>query len=237
MTSTTILLFCFILSSHLSVNVLAAEPQVLLKSQIENAKSFAKCLNAGNSEERTLCFQICKLVEENPETDICKFPKFCTGGCKIACEEHNGNIPVPKFESFSASKCEVSWSMDSETKQNVVFVVAGLDLGGMWHLVFDDLLMNRLTLSSHSMTKYNMLEVIAVGEGGEVDKVDISLLEGYGEECGRSGKQFTEISENLSPMLTASLVVLLSAIILLCISLYLYRVKRSYSGLPTIQQV
>ena len=128
--------------------------------------------------------------------------------------------------------------MDSEMKQNVVFVVAGLDLGGMWHLVFDDLLMNKLTLSSHSVTKYTMLEVIAVGEGGEVDMVEISLIEGYGEECLASGTQFTEISEIFSPMLlTVSLVVLLLAIFLLCMSLYLYRAQRAYSSLPTVHQV
>ena len=57
--------------------------------------------------------------------------------------------------------------MDSETRQNVVFVVAGLDFGAMWHVVFDDLLMDRLTLSSYSVTKYTKLEVIAVCEGGQ----------------------------------------------------------------------
>ena len=224
MATTTILLLLSI-AIHFSVNVLATEPQVLLKSQIENDKCFAKCLKAENSEERTLCFQICKLVKENPETDIRKFPK-------------NGHIPVPKFESFSASKCEISWTMDSEMKHNVVFVVAGLDFGGMWHLVFDELLMHRLTLSSHRVTKYTLLEVIAVGEGGEVDKVNISLLEGYGEECSESGTHHTEISENLSPMfLSVCLVVLLFAIILLCISLYLYRVHRYTSVPPTVQKV
>ena len=94
MTTSSILLICVIIAGHLAVNVTATDPQVLLKSQIENAKCFAKCLKAENSEDSTLCFQICKLAQENPETDICKFPKFCTGGCKIACEEQNGNIPV-----------------------------------------------------------------------------------------------------------------------------------------------
>ena len=115
-------------------NVFATEPEILLKSQIDNAKCFSKCLNGKTVEERTLCFEICKLVQENPETDICKFPKLCTGACKTACEKQN--VPSTKFASFSASKCEVKWSMDSEVRQNVVFVVAGLDLGGMWHLVF-----------------------------------------------------------------------------------------------------
>ena len=127
--------------------------------------------------------------------------------------------------------------MESGTKQSVVFIVAGLDSVGMWHLVFDDLLVKKLTLSSHSVTKYTMLEVIAVGEGGEMDKVDISLLEGYGEGCERDERQATGSSEDLSPiLLTVSLVVLLLAIILLCISLYLYRVHKHSSSIAVVQQ-
>ena len=115
---------------------------------------------------------------------------------------------------------------------------SGLDFGGLWHLVVDDLLLNKLNLSSHSVTKYTKLEVIAVCEGGEVDKIEISLLEGYGEGCVENGTHHTEISENLSPMfLIVSLFVLLFAIILLCISLYLYRAHRYTSGMPTVQKV
>jgi hypothetical protein len=107
MASTTSLLFC-ILASHLYVNVFATEPQVLLKYPIENAKCLARCIKAEHTEERTLCFKICNLAQESPETDICKFPRFCTGGCKIACEKQTENISVLKFVSFSASKCEIS---------------------------------------------------------------------------------------------------------------------------------
>ena len=121
--STVTIVTSFVIISLISANVSATEPQNLLKTQIENAKCFAKCLNGPNSEERTLCFEICKLVQETPETDICKFPKLCTGACKTACEKDN--IPPAKFASFSASKCEVKWSMDSEVRRNVVFVVAG----------------------------------------------------------------------------------------------------------------
>ena len=116
--------------------------------------------------------------------------------------------------------------------------MAGLDFGGMWHLVFDNLLMNRLTLSSHSVTKYTMLEVIAVGEGGEADKVKISMLKGYGEGCLESGTLPEEISENLSHMmLIVSLFVFLISILLLCVSLYLHRVQRYTSVMPTVLQV
>jgi hypothetical protein len=110
--------------------------------------------------------------------------------------------------------------------------VSGLLECGMWHLVFDDLLVKKLTLSSHSVTKYTMLEVIAVGEGGEMDKVDISLLEGYGEGCSRDGTKVTEISEHI--FLTVYIAVLFFSTILLCISLYMFRLHRQYSTLAAL---
>jgi hypothetical protein len=77
-----------VLSSFLLfiVQVTANDLEVLLKTQIEDAKCLAKCLNVPQSEDKTLCFQICQLTQENPKPDICRYPKFCTGGCKVACE-------------------------------------------------------------------------------------------------------------------------------------------------------
>ena len=75
MSTSTILITCFIIA-----NVLATEPEVLLKSQIENAKCFAKCLNGVNSEERSLCYEICQLVQDHPATDICRLDSLWRAG-------------------------------------------------------------------------------------------------------------------------------------------------------------
>ena len=229
MSTTTILITCCIIA-----NVLATEPEVLLKSQIENAKCSAKCLNGVNSEERSLCFEICKLVQENPATDICKLDKFCTGACKTACGTQKENTSPPAFYSYFSSKCEVSWTMEHEMSQNVVFVVAGLDLGGMWHLVFDDLMVNSLSMSSRKVTKYTMLEVIAVGEAKDVDKIQLNLLVGYGEGC-EMGQMVTPSSSSL--LLTVSFIVVSLTASLLSISLYLWRKNRGHENMKTVQEI
>ena len=228
MSTPTILITCIL------PTVLATEPEVLLKSQIQNAKCFAKCLKGVNSEERSLCFEICKLVQENPATDICKLDKFCTGACKTACGTQKENTSPPAFYSYFSSKCEVSWTMEHEMRQNVVFVVAGLDLGGMWHLVFDDLMVSSLALSSHMVTKYAKLEVIAVGEGNDVNKIQINLLEGYGEGCERRKTVSEESSTLLS---TVSFIVLFLAASLLSISLYLCRKQNLYQSSKLVQEI
>ena len=78
--------------------IVANDLDVLLMSQIEDVKCLAKCLNVPRSEDKTLCFQICQLTQENPKPDICKYPKFCTGGCKVACENEAENREKSKFK-------------------------------------------------------------------------------------------------------------------------------------------
>ena len=144
----------------------------------------------------------------------------------MACEKPEENLSLPQFDYFSASTCEVHWKIGSQTEQNVVFVVAGLDLGGMWHLVFDDLMTNKLSLRSHFGTKYTKLEVLAVGEGGVVDKIMVSLPEGYGEGCGGEVGEASEKSEKPNyetVLLVVSFVVLFGSILVLFLSLCLYR--------------
>ena len=124
--------------------------------------------------------------------------------------------------------------MEPEMNQNVVFVVAGLDHGGMWHLVFDDLMVSSLALSSHTVTKYAKLEVIAVGEGNDVNKIQINLLEGYGEGCERKNIVSEESSTLLLPV---SFIVLFLAASLLSISLYLCRKRNLCHSRKLVQEI
>ena len=212
-------------------NAFALEPEVLLKSELDNARCFARCLSVMDSAEAKTCLDICKLVQVDPETDICKFPKFCTGACKIACGQQSQAQTPPSFSSYAASQCEVVWEVEKPMGQNVVFVVAGLDKGGMWHLVYDDLVVSRLALSSNSGTKYNKLQIIAVGENGGLDKIDISMIEDYGEECvkeniiGFTGKSFYMLF-----FITFSFLSLIVALL----SFYLFRRSKSLKNSSTV---
>ena len=143
----------------LLVEVAATDLEVLIKPQIEDAKCLAKCLDVPKGEDKTACLEICKLTLENPKPDICKFPKFCTGVCKIACEEVAENESKTKFEHFSVSQCGLSWRMSqgAETKQNVVFVLAGEDQGGMWNIMLSSLVTSRIGWGHNFVNRYVIL--------------------------------------------------------------------------------
>ena len=114
-------------------NSLGEDLQKLLMNQIASAQCSSKCLNQPTSKDFSLCFEICQLKQENPDTDICKFPKMCTGGCRTACEEDSEEQVTSKFMQYSISRCSFRWKM--KTIKDVVFVAAGLDEGNMWHFL------------------------------------------------------------------------------------------------------
>ena len=71
-----------------------------------------------------------------------KIPKFGTGGCKVACENEAENQEKTKFNYYALSQCSLSWSVEPE-KQNIVFILAGEDLGGMINNIHSSLVTTR----------------------------------------------------------------------------------------------
>ena len=111
-----------------------------------------------------------------------------------------------------------------------------LDQGGKWHLVFDDLIRNNLKMSSNGGTKYTMLEIIAVGEGNGVDKIEISMIEQYGVDCDEE-KTLADSEENSILFLIVSFIVLSLSSSVVLMSLYLYRRNKSLLQSNTLQNV
>ena len=217
----TILNFIIIINTSFLKAALTTEVDVLLSPQIENARCSARCLDVVSSDELKLCLDICHLEQAEHGTDICNLPHFCTGPCQAACDHSHHDLLAPVISSYTVSRCGVSWEVE-KMGQNVVFVVAGLDQGGMWHLVFDSLLMNNLTMSSNGGTKYSKLEIIAVGEGHDVDKIEIIMIEEYGLNC--DDKKPLAVNEKKSSILIiASFIVLSLTASLVLMSSYLYR--------------
>jgi hypothetical protein len=188
-----------ILSSHLLfiVQVAANDLEVLLKSQIEDAKCLAKCLNVPQSKDKTLCFQICQLTQENPKADIYRYPKFCTGGCRVACENDAENQEKSKFNYYSLSQCSLSWSVEPE-KQNVFFLLAGEDLGGMVNIIYSSLVTTRLSWGTNFVTKYAKLSILAVGVDGIQDKLEIALPRHFGQGCEGEGVTGEQLGGNMN---------------------------------------
>ena len=157
------------------ITALSTDLKVLLKSQIEDAKCSAKCLNVPTMEEKTLCFEICKLTQESAKPDICKFPKYCTGGCKTACENVAENEAHNKFEFYSVSQCSLNWRISQDSEQNILFVLGGQDQEGMWNIVSSRLETNRIAWTDRNVAKYVKLSILAVGEGDVVDTLEIGF--------------------------------------------------------------
>ena len=59
--------------------------------------------------------------------------------------------------------------MDAKTGQNVVFVLAGQDQGGMWNIVSSRLETNSVAWADSGMAKYDKITILAVGERQVVD--------------------------------------------------------------------
>ena len=210
----------------LAVKVAATDLGVLLKPQIEDAKCHAKCLKMPDIKEKSICFNICKLTQETHMPDICKFPQFCTGACKVACQNVAENEEKQTFESFSVSQCGLSWRIGSETKQNVVFVLAGEDQGGMWNIIFSSLVTSRIGWGHNFVSKYVKLNILAVGAGNILDELEIVLPRNFGKGCEGDGVDVPELPQManyLSFVTLISYCMLLISILVCIISLVLWR--------------
>ena len=230
-----ILNYIIVINISILKAVFTAKVEVLLEAQIKNARCLARCLDVVDTEELKMCLDICHLAQADPGTDICNLPQFCTGPCKAACGHLTNDILPPAISSYAVSKCGVSWEME-KVGQNVVFVVAGLDQGGKWHLVFDDLIRNNLKMSSNGGTKYTKMVIIAVGEGYAVDKMEISMMEHYGVDCEEE-KTLADSEEGSSLLLIVLLIVFSLTPSVVLMSSYLYRRNRSLLQSNTLQHV
>ena len=230
-----ILNYIIVINISILKAVFTAKVEVLLEAQIKNARCLARCLDVVDTEELKMCLDICDLEQADPGTDICNLPQFCTGPCKAACGHLTNDILPPEISSYAVSKCGISWELE-KMGQNVVFVVAGLDQGGKWHLVFDDLIRNNLKMSSNFGTKYTMLEIMAVGEGNGVDKIEIRMIEQYGVDCDE-GKTLADSKESSNLFMIVSFIVLSLTSSVALMSLYLYRRNNSLLQSNTLQNV
>ena len=117
---------------------------------------------------------ICSIVQTNPSTSLCRYPTLCTSGCQAACQH------PPKTETSLASlvqqDCHLVWQLaDQEEKQNVVFVVAGRDQGGMWNLIFDMVTERSVELTEEMTAKFLEITILAVDSQEVVDKATIGI--------------------------------------------------------------
>ena len=145
----------------------------LLKTTLEAASCHARC-DGLTTEDLEDCLDVCSLVSQNPQTSICQFPRFCTGGCRAACDTERPEEEAARLSSVSQDECQLSWHIQSPHSK-VVFVVAGLDQGGKLSLVSSLEEETRLELSTADTSKYVELTVLAVDRRGLTHTKSVSV--------------------------------------------------------------
>ena len=144
--------------------------ETLLQPTLRAASCQARCESVARDQMED-CLKICSLVVEEQETELCNLPRFCTGGCRAACQSERRE---DSLASVSQQDCLLSWSMDL-SPSNIVYVVVGLDQGGMLSIISDYQQDSRLPLTPEMINKYLEVTVIAVDGAGLLDMETISI--------------------------------------------------------------
>ena len=154
--------------------IISVNLEKLLHDKISDAKCFAQCHEAANEEDRSQCFVICKIIQENPQTNLCGMSEVCLGGCKIACDDRNKFAMETKFLHVALEKCKLSWEVEGDN-ENVAFLVAGKDQGNMWNLIFNKLSTNEVYLTPQMGAKYVKIQVFVINGKKVTDKISLDF--------------------------------------------------------------
>ena len=173
---------------------------VLLRSPISDGQCLAQCISAPSSPYQTQCYEDCKQVrQKRPTADL-----------------HVDD--QARFESFSLQSCHLTWAVSTQRRENVVFILAGQDQGGRWHLVEGNMTTNRLDMAPSFGAKYPTVAVIAVNSQQVLDILRLNLP--TFQECGNEEKIFHSnnvLRNDLIIIIILAVFVLILFIILLLI--------------------
>ena len=208
----------------------------LLQPTVRSASCQARCLNVP-SDQLQDCLQICSLAIEDPQTSICNYPRFCTGGCRAACQSER--VENVRLAGVSQQECLLSWRMEDKEDQenlhdNVVFIVTGLDQGGMISLISDHQVDSNLHLSPEMTSKFLELTVLAVDGQGLLDMETVLVMETENCPQDRSDQLSSApsfIQENLIHLC------LVIVIIIILLSFILTKIIKSLKRQPAKKQI
>ena len=207
--------------------VLSSNPlHLLLSPQISDAKCLAECLSIQNLAKRTECYQTCKIVQQNTGSPLCQFPHLCSPGWQVACQgdgdlSRDSNVDQSRFEYFHRSNCQLSWRINTQTNKNVVFILAGQDQGGMWHLVQGNMTSSKLEMVPGFGAKYPSVAVIAVDSRRVLDTLTVNLPR-Y-EECRveeENSASVVVVGDDLIIVIILCVLVIILFVILLAVIFY-----------------
>ena len=148
----------------------------LLQSHITSSQCTVRC-SSESGQERMKCMEVCPLVVSSSSPLLCNLPQLCRGGCRTACTTKEQSVSLT---SLYLNTCSLTWTSTSViTSPSPMFLVAGQDKGGMWHLV--------ATVTSHSLPRHNIasytkVRVLVISSNGVVDSSDVTVEEQH-EDC------------------------------------------------------
>ena len=164
--------------------------ETLLKSTIQSAQCEARCHGLDSQEDLQDCLDVCRIVVKNPDSSLCMFPRLCTGGCRVACQDQDTGAHVDgserRISTIAQSRCQLSWEVNSHEDTSIVFIIAGLDHAGMISIISRSVQDSQMEISPSITSKYASVTVLAVDSQGLVDlqKVDLE----HSDECQDSNE-------------------------------------------------
>ena len=220
-------------SSLLVSSVHSSLLETLLEDTLRTASCQARCLDVA-SDQLQDCLQICSQVMEDPAASICLFPRFCTGGCRAACQSERRE--EVRLSGVSQQECGLSWRMDDH-HNNVVFIVAGLDQGGMFSIISPHQVAASLPLSPATTAKFTEITILAVDRQGLRDIKTVLIQEV--ETCPLNTQE--TLSQTPADFIDTNLVhiclvVIIAIIILTILIIKLVKTVRRQAGKQSVKK-
>ena len=176
MFSTTLSLFItsFLIHQVSSISLM----EVLLRSTIQSAQCEARCQGLDNQDDLQDCLGVCSVIIKNNDDSLCMFPRLCTGGCRVACQDNEVNDAMTKrrISGVTQTSCHLDWSLkEGDNNDNVVYIVAGVDHAGMISIISGSILETKMETTPAMTSKFFKMTVLAVNSNGLLDMMEIDI--------------------------------------------------------------
>ena len=194
--------------------------EMVLEQQVETAVCRARCWG---QEEHDLCLEICQLVLTETGLELCDYPQLCTAPCQAAC---SGPAPAPPtaFTGFRLGRCGLEWEQEGEVGRTQ-FLLAGLDEAGMLSLLQTGPA-RAVSWQQRGLARFSSLSLLAVGENGVLDTLDIALPESF----KTSEFQCRSEEENKFNIVTVILIAVIALFSILAVALVFCKRPKSYKS-------
>ena len=148
----------------------------LLQSHITSSQCTVRC-SSESGQERMKCMEVCPLVVSSSSPYLCNLTQLCRGGCRTACTTEEQSVSLT---SLYLTTCSLTWTSTSMiTSVSPMFLVAGQDKGGMWHLVAT---VTSHSLPRHTIASYTKVRILLISSNGVMDRSEVTVEE-EDEDC------------------------------------------------------